>query len=162
MGLVRPRPPQARAPRVSTVLPHHQHSAFRRGLGLRQKESGFHESRHILLAPSQVAATATSAATAVVQPAVTITNRRPTVVILGVRFTGARVYVRMRICDDQPRNLGILVRETRPGVREGNRRFSTRFAPRPCGAYTRNWLPAPRFRGMVGTRSLSGSETSRA
>jgi hypothetical protein len=91
--------------------------------------------------------TATSAATAVVQPAVTITNRRPTLVILGVRLTGARVYVRMRICDDQPRNLGILVRETRPGVREANRRFSTRAAPRPCGAYTRNWLPAPRFRG---------------
>jgi hypothetical protein len=91
--------------------------------------------------------TATSAATAVVQPAATITNRRPTVVILGVRFTGARVYARMRICDDQPRNLGILVRETRPGVPEANRRFSTRAAPRPCGAYTRNWLPAPRFRG---------------
>jgi len=91
--------------------------------------------------------TATSGATAVVQPATTITNRRPTVVILGVRFTGARVYVRMRICDDQPRNLGILVRETRPGVRAANRRFSTRAAPRPCGAYTRHWLPAPRFRG---------------
>jgi hypothetical protein len=106
--------------------------------------------------------TATSAATAVVQPAVTITNRRPTVVILGVRFTGARVYVRMRICDDQPRNLGILVRETRPGVREANRRFSTRFAPRPCGAYTRNWLPAPRFRGhgrytiTIRVRDVSG------
>lgn len=106
--------------------------------------------------------TATSAATAVVQPAVTITNRRPTVVILGVRFTGARVYVRMRICDDQPRNLGILVRETRPGVREANRRFSTHAAPRPCGAYTRNWLPAPRFRGhgrytiTIRVRDVSG------
>ena len=106
--------------------------------------------------------TAVSAATTVVQPAVTITNRRPTVVILGVRFTGARVYVRMRICDDQPRNLGILVRETRPGVREANRTFSTRAAPRPCGAYTRNWLPAPRFRGAGRYRSRSGSETSRA
>ena len=106
--------------------------------------------------------TATSAATAVVQPAVTITNRRPTVVILGVRFTGARVYVRMRICDDQPRNLGILVRETRPGVRAANRRFSTRAAPRPCGAYTRNWLPALRFRGhgrytiTIRVRDVSG------
>lgn len=106
--------------------------------------------------------TATSAATAVVQPAVTITNRRPTVAIIGVRFTGARVYVRMRICDDVPRNLGILVRETRPGVREANRRFSTRAAPRPCGAYTRNWLPAARFRGpgrytiTIRVRDVSG------
>ena len=112
--------------------------------------------------------TAVSAATAVVQPAVTITNRRPTVVILGVRFTGARVYVRMRICDDQPRNLGILVRETRPGVREANRTFSTRAAPRPCGAYTRNWLPAPRFRGpgrytiTIRVRDVSGMTSAPA
>jgi hypothetical protein len=53
----------------------------------------------------------------------------------------------MRICDDQPRNLAILVRETKPGVRPALRRFATRVAPRPCGAYTRNWLPAQRFRG---------------
>jgi hypothetical protein len=112
--------------------------------------------------------TATSAATAVVQPAATITNRRPSVVILGVRFTGARVYVRMRICDDQPRNLGILVRETRPGVREANRRFSTRAAPRPCGAYTRNWVPALRFRGpgrytiTIRVRDVSGLTSAAA
>ena len=41
----------------------------------------------------------------------------------------------------------ILVTETRPGVRAANKRFATRVPPRPCGAYTRNWLPAPRFRG---------------
>jgi hypothetical protein len=28
-----------------------------------------------------------------------------------------------------------------------NERFATRVPPRPCGAYTRNWLPAQRFRG---------------
>jgi hypothetical protein len=106
--------------------------------------------------------TALSAATAVVQPATTVTNRRPTVGILGVRFTGARVYVRMRICDDVARNLAILVTESRPQVRSGSRRFSTRAAPRPCGAYTRNWLPAPRFRGpgrytiTVRVRDVSG------
>jgi hypothetical protein len=72
---------------------------------------------------------------------------RPTIRILGVKFLGARIYVRMRICDDQQRNLAILVRETKPGVRPALRRFATRVAPRPCGAYTRNWLPAQRFRG---------------
>ena len=91
--------------------------------------------------------TATSSPTGVVQPTTPVTNARPTLRILKVTFLGARIYVRMRICDDQPRNLGILVRETRPGVRPALRRFATRVAPRPCGAYTRSWLPAQRFRG---------------
>ena len=91
--------------------------------------------------------TATSNPTAVVQPTTPVTNARPTLRILKVTFLGARIYVRFRVCDDQPRNLGILVRETRPGVRPALRRFATRVPPRPCGAYTRSWLPAQRFRG---------------
>jgi hypothetical protein len=91
--------------------------------------------------------TATSNVTGIVVPTAPITNRRPTIRIISIRFTGARVYTRFRICDDAPRNLAILVTETRPGVRSANRRFATRVPPRPCGAYTRNWLPAPRFRG---------------
>ncbi|HEX4746974.1 MAG TPA: hypothetical protein VFU99_08840 [Gaiellaceae bacterium] len=90
---------------------------------------------------------AVSNPTAVVQPTTPVTNARPTLRILKVTFRGARIYVRFRVCDDQPRNLGILVRETRPGVRPSLRRFATRVAPRPCGAYTRSWLPAQRFRG---------------
>jgi hypothetical protein len=90
---------------------------------------------------------AMSLPTAVVQPVTPVTNKRPTLRILGSRFLGARIYVRMRICDDQPRNLGILVRESRPGVRPSLRRFATRVPPRPCGAYTRSWIPAQRFRG---------------
>ena len=70
--------------------------------------------------------TATSNPTAVVQPTTPVTNARPTLRILKVTFLGARIYVRIRVCDDQPRNLGILVRETRPGVRPALRRFATR------------------------------------
>jgi hypothetical protein len=91
--------------------------------------------------------TATSNATAVVVPTTPITNRRPSIRFISVRFTGARVYARFRICDDTPRNLAILVTETRPGVRSANRRFATRVPPKPCAAYTRSWLPAERFRG---------------
>jgi hypothetical protein len=118
-----------------------------RTYGVRLVDLGFRLRVQVTARKDGRSGTATSAATAVVQPATTITNRRPTLRILGVRFTGARIYVRFRICDDQPRNLAILVTETRPGVRSANRRFTTRAAPRPCGAYTRNWLPAPRFRG---------------
>jgi hypothetical protein len=118
-----------------------------RTYGVRSVDVGFRLRIEVTARRGDRTGTAVSAATPVVQPAQTITNRRPTLRILGVRFLGARIYVRMRICDDQTRNLAILVRETRPGVRPSNRRFATRAAPRPCGAYTRSWLPAVRFRG---------------
>jgi hypothetical protein len=118
-----------------------------RTYGVRLADLGFRLRVQVTARRGDRTGTATSAATAVVQPTVTITNRRPSLTILGVRFLGARVYVRFRVCDDTPRNLGILVSETRPGVRSATRRFATRVAPRPCGAYTRNWLPAQRFRG---------------
>ena len=91
--------------------------------------------------------TATSAITAIVAPAVTITNRRPTITIISVRFTGATVYARFRICDDVARNVSILATDSRPNRLPQTRRFTTLVPPRPCGVYTRHWLPALRFRG---------------
>ena len=118
-----------------------------RTYGVRLADLGARLRVHVTARRDNRSGTAVSAATPVVQPTTTVTNRRPTLRIIGTRFTGARIYVRFRICDDQPRNLRIFVRETRPGVRPATRRFATRAAPRPCGAYTRSWLPAPRFRG---------------
>ena len=92
-------------------------------------------------------ATANSALTAIVAPATTITNKRPTLSILSIRFSGARVYARFRICDDSLKNLTIIQTDSRPGKLSYTRRFTTLVAPRPCGVYTRNWLPATRFRG---------------
>jgi hypothetical protein len=73
-------------------------------------------------------------------------NRRPTIRILSVRFVGARVYVRMRVCDDSRKRLNIIERDSKPGVPAYVRRFRTLAVPRPCSALTRSWLPAPRFR----------------
>ena len=92
------------------------------------------------------AATATSAITAPVQPTTAITNRRPTIRIVSILFTGATVYARFRICDDSNKNLTIRETDSKPGVAPATRRFATLVAPRPCGVYTRRWLPAPRFR----------------
>ncbi len=118
-----------------------------RTYGVRLADLGFRLRVEVTARKDGRSGTATSAPTAVVQPTTPITNKRPTLRILGVKFLGARIYVRFRVCDDTPRNLAILVRETRPGVRPALRRFATRVPPRPCGAYTRNWLPAQRFRG---------------
>jgi hypothetical protein len=118
-----------------------------RTYGVRLADLGFRLRVEVTARTDNRSGTATSNATAIVVPTTPITNRRPTIRFISVRFTGARVYARFRICDDTPRNLAILVTETRPGVAAANRRFATRVPPRPCGAYTRNWLPAQRFRG---------------
>jgi hypothetical protein len=73
-------------------------------------------------------------------------NQRPTIRILSTRFVGARIYARMRVCDDSRKNLTIIERDSKPGVASSTRRFATLIPPRPCSALTRNWLPAPRFR----------------
>jgi hypothetical protein len=92
-------------------------------------------------------ATASSGVTAIVAPAARIVNQRPTLRILSVRFLGGRVYARFRICDDSRKNLLVLQTDSRPGVLSYTRRFTTLVPPRPCGVYTRSWVPAPRFRG---------------
>jgi hypothetical protein len=118
-----------------------------RSYGVRLADLGFRLRVQVVARKDGRSGTATSAPTAVVEPTTPVTNARPTLRILKTTFLGARIYVRFRVCDDTPRNLAILVRETRPGVRPSLRRFATRVPPRPCGAYTRNWLPAQRFRG---------------
>jgi hypothetical protein len=92
-------------------------------------------------------ATATSATTAVIAPAVRITNKRPTLAILSARFIGAAVYARFRICDDSLKNVTIIETDSRPGKLSYTRRFATLIAPRPCAVYTRHWTPVARFRG---------------
>jgi len=118
-----------------------------RTYGVRLADLGFRLRVEVTARTDNRSGTAISNATAVVVPTTPITNRRPSIRFISVRFTGARVYARFRICDDTPRNLAILVTETRPGARSANRRFATRVAPKPCAAYTRSWLPAQRFRG---------------
>jgi hypothetical protein len=118
-----------------------------RTYGVRLADLGFRLRVQVTARSDGRSGTAVSNPTAVVEPTTPITNARPTLRVIKVTFLGARIYARFRICDDQPRNLGIFVRERKPGVRPSLRRFATRVAPRPCGAYTRNWLPAQRFRG---------------
>jgi hypothetical protein len=91
--------------------------------------------------------TARSAPTPIVAPTTPPPNGRPTLRIISVRFLGSVVYARFRACDDSFKNLSIPATDSRPGKLSYTRRFSTLAAPRPCGVYTRHWLPAARFRG---------------
>lgn len=112
------------------------------------------------------ATTVASATTAVIEPKAKITNSRPTLAILSVRFVGSAVYARFRVCDDSSKNLTILATDSRPGKASYLRRFTTLAAPHPCGVYTRHWTPAARFRGagrytvMLRARDTSGLTSS--
>lgn len=118
-----------------------------RTYGVRQADLGYRLRVAVTARNAKGSGTANSAITAVVAPAVTVTNRRPTIAIISIRFTGATVYARFRVCDDSNKNLTILATDSRPGVASYTRRFATLVPPRPCGVYTRHWLPVARFRG---------------
>jgi hypothetical protein len=118
-----------------------------RTYGVRLADLGFRLRVAVTARNAKGSATANSAITAVVAPAVTVTNHRPTIAIISIRFSGATVYARFRICDDSYKNLTILATDSRPRVASYTRRFTTLVPPRPCGVYTRHWLPVARFRG---------------
>jgi hypothetical protein len=118
-----------------------------RTYGVRVADLGFRLRVLVRATNARGTTTAASLPTDVVGPTRPITNDTPTLRIVSIRFVGNRVYARFRICDDDARNLAILATDSRPRRVSQTRRFSTRIAPNPCGAYTRNWVPAARFRG---------------
>lgn len=115
--------------------------------GVRLSDLGFRLRVVVTAKNDKGTATATSASTAVVTPTTPPPNGRPTLKIISVQFTGQTVYARFRICDDSFKNLGIIETDSRPGKLSYTRHFATLVPPRPCGVYTRHWLPAARFRG---------------
>jgi hypothetical protein len=90
---------------------------------------------------------ATSAITTVIVPVTKIVNQRPALTILRVQFTGSTIYAQFRICDDSLKNLAIRETDSRPGKLSYTRSFATLVPPRPCGVYTRHWVPVARFLG---------------
>jgi hypothetical protein len=114
---------------------------------LRTNDIGYRMRVRVTARNASGSTTVNSATTAVIQPEQKITNQRPTLSILSVRFLGSTVYARFRVCDDSLKNVTILATDTRPGKASYTRRFTTLTAPRPCGVYTRHWTPVSRFRG---------------
>ena len=116
--------------------------------GVRNSDVGFRLRVEVTAKNANGSGSALSAPSAIVVPSTPITNLRPSVRMISVRFLGARVYARFRICDDAAKNLTIFAKESKPGKLAYTRRFTTRIAPNPCGVYTRSWVPVPRMRGQ--------------
>jgi hypothetical protein len=73
-------------------------------------------------------------------------NRAPTIRFLALRRLGVRVYARFRVCDDRAGKIGVIERDTKARQLSYRRRFAVVLTG-SCGTFSRNWIPAPRFRG---------------
>jgi hypothetical protein len=88
--------------RVRTLICADVVGATGKSYGVRTADLGFRLRVEVTAHKDARSGTATSAATGIVVPTAPITNHRPTISIISIRFTGARVYARFRICDDTP------------------------------------------------------------
>ena len=119
--------------------------------------------------------TATSAPTAVVTAAgggtttVTTTtsttttaagNRAPTISFVSLKRVGIRAYARFRTCDDSPKAITVIERDTKAHVAAYTRRFS--IAPVPCATHSKNWVLPARFRHGRYTATLRAVDKSGA
>lgn len=96
---------------------------------------------------SNGSATVRSSASDIVQPlpvAAAPRDKAPTVSLLSLKRLGVRVYVRFRVCDDSPKAVEVIERDSKPGYLAYSRRFSV--VPNSCVVATRSFVPAPRFR----------------
>jgi hypothetical protein len=71
-------------------------------------------------------------------------DKAPTISLLSVKLLGVRVYVRFRVCDDAPKAVEVVERDSKPGYLAYSRKFSV--VPNSCVMATRSFVPAPRFR----------------
>jgi len=78
-------------------------------------------------------------------PPPTASNKAPTIQFLSLSRVGVRVYARFRVCDDGIGRVSVIQRDEKAGALAYTRRYAvTTFAS--CGTFSRNWIPAPRFR----------------
>jgi hypothetical protein len=72
-------------------------------------------------------------------------NRPPTIRFVGLTRVGARTYARFRVCDDGYGKITIVQRDMKARVPGYTRKFAVRISA-SCGAFSRSWVPARRFR----------------
>lgn len=93
------------------------------------------------------AATVHSSPSDVVQPLRVVAaprDKAPRISMLSLKRLGLRVYVRFRVCDDAPKAVEVIERDSKPGYLAYSRKFNV--VPSSCVVATRSFVPAPRFR----------------
>jgi hypothetical protein len=89
-------------------------------------------------------------------------NKAPTITFLSLKRLGLRVYARFRVCDDAPKGVTVVERDSKTGALAYVRRFTV--TPNSCVVATRSWKPAPRFRTkgrfVVTLRAIDKSRAS--
>jgi hypothetical protein len=88
-------------------------------------------------------------------------NHAPTIAFLSLRRIGVRVYARFRVCDDGLGRITITERDSKARALSASRHFTV-VRTTSCGTFSRNWIPASRFRtkGRY-VVTLRASDTSR-
>ena len=89
-------------------------------------------------------------------------NKAPTITFLSLKRLGVRVYARFRVCDDAPKGVTVVERDSKARALAYVRRFTV--TPNRCVVATRWWVPAPRFRTkgrfVVTLRAIDKSRAS--
>ena len=108
-----------------------------------------HSSGGATTAVSNASATVTSTTTTVTTTTTTTTttsgNRAPSLLFISLKRSGARVFARFRVCDDQTGPITVIERDNKNRVLSVTRRWHLSLQS-SCVVYSKSWVPARAFR----------------
>jgi hypothetical protein len=110
-----------------------------------------HSSGGATTVASNASATVTSSTTTVTNTTTTTTttttqgNKAPSLLFLSLKRSGARVFARFRVCDDQTGRITVIERDNKNRVLSVTRRWHLSL-PSSCVVYAKSWIPGRAFR----------------
>ena len=108
-----------------------------------------HTSGGATTAVSNASGTVTSTTTTVTTTNTTTTttpgNKAPSLLFISLKRSGARVFARFRVCDDQTGQITVIERDNKNRVLSVTRRWHLSL-PASCVVYSKSWVPARAFR----------------
>jgi hypothetical protein len=95
-------------------------------------------------APTATVAGTTTVTTTTTTSTTVVGHKAPTLVFISIHRSGTRVFVRFKVCASRPGHITIIERDNKAGALSYTRTFRVTVAA--CGSFSRNWIPAARFR----------------
>lgn len=100
---------------------------------------------HTVAGSTPVTTTAVTTTTSTVTTSTTVPGHKaPSLTFISLTRHGARVYIRFKVCATQPGHITIIERDNKARQLSYTRTFRVTIAS--CGAFSRNFVPAARFR----------------